>query len=581
MKLLLHMCCGPCSCYPVKKLREEGIEPTGYFFNPNIHPYKEWEMRLKTAKEFAEKVGMAIHTDENYRIRDFLKRALPAEDIPNGRCTMCYTWRLEQTAKYAAENGFDAFTSTLFYSIYQQHDLMKRTAEHFAEKYGVKFYYEDFRPGWQEGIDISHELELYRQPYCGCIFSEEERYSKAIRKQRKKENKAKKRARLAREAAAAALSLACIFLPVQTEAAWQPSLRIGLLSGQSSVILTGVNVSGDFLVSGQAKPVKNIASGHSMTVAAEGSSFVLDGRHIPGPTLTLQAAHPKQADMFRVQVNGKTYRGAVELRLAGGKMTVVNVVRTEDYVRGVTPLEMPPSWPQEALKSQAVAARTFALKNRGRHKAQGYDLCTTTHCQTYEGTESEQAGGDTAVQATYGQVLEYQGRLIDALYHTDSGGMTENSEDVWGSRIPYLRAATEQSQRTQPWTKDIPASTLAAHFTHKGKLGTLKKVQLSPLSFGKRTADRTVSGRVRSMKLIGKDGSITVTGEEMRNAFSLRSTLFDAKLDDGVLHLTGYGWGHGLGLSQYGAKAWAAKMPYDDILRHYYTDTQIKQLYKP
>lgn len=196
MNLLLHMCCGPCSCYPVKKLREDGIEPTGYFFNPNIHPYKEWDMRLKTAKEFAEKVDMKIITDENYILRDFLKKALMAESVENGRCRMCYTWRLEQAAKFAAENGFDSFTSTLFYSIYQQHDLMKETAEFFAEKYGVSFYYEDFRTGWQEGTDISIDLGLYRQPYCGCIFSEEERYSKAIRKQKKKENKAKKRARL-------------------------------------------------------------------------------------------------------------------------------------------------------------------------------------------------------------------------------------------------------------------------------------------------------------------------------------------------------------------------------------------------
>lgn len=196
MNLLLHMCCGPCSCYPVKKLREDGIEPTGYFFNPNIHPYKEWDMRLKTAKEFAEKVDMKIITDENYMLRDFLKKALMAESVENGRCRMCYTWRLEQAAKFAVENGFDSFTSTLFYSIYQQHDLMKETAEFFAEKYGVSFYYEDFRTGWQEGTDISIDLGLYRQPYCGCIFSEEERYSKAIRKQKKKENKAKKRARL-------------------------------------------------------------------------------------------------------------------------------------------------------------------------------------------------------------------------------------------------------------------------------------------------------------------------------------------------------------------------------------------------
>jgi len=185
-KLLLHMCCGPCSCYPVKKLRGEGIEPVGYFFNPNIHPYQEWERRLQTAREFAQKVNMEIHTDENYGLRSFMKKALPAEALPNGRCRMCYTWRLEETARFAAEHGFEAFTTTLFYSIYQQHGLMRRTAEHFARKYGVKFYYEDFRPGWQEGIDISLELGLYRQPYCGCVFSEEERYTKSLSNREKK-----------------------------------------------------------------------------------------------------------------------------------------------------------------------------------------------------------------------------------------------------------------------------------------------------------------------------------------------------------------------------------------------------------
>ena len=200
MNLLLHMCCGPCSCYPVKVLREQGIEPTGYFFNPNIHPYKEWDMRLKAAEEFAARSEMKIITDKHYMLRDFLRRALAAEQVENGRCRMCYTWRLEETARYAAENGFDAFTSTLFYSIYQQHELMKETAEHFAKVYGVTFPYEDFRPGWQEGIDMSVEMGLYRQPDCGCIFSEEERYSRELRKARKKANKAKKRARLEAEA---------------------------------------------------------------------------------------------------------------------------------------------------------------------------------------------------------------------------------------------------------------------------------------------------------------------------------------------------------------------------------------------
>ena len=197
-KILLHMCCGPCSCYPVKKLRSADREPVGFFFNPNIHPYQEWRHRLKTAKEFAEKSSMEIYIFDHYGLRDFLaivqnvvepvggEDTIKFADGHHARCKICYAWRLYETAKFAAENHFESWSSTLFYSIHQNHELMKSTAETIAKKVGVGFYYEDFRVGWQEGIDISHELELYRQNYCGCIFSEEERFSKDIRKQRKK-----------------------------------------------------------------------------------------------------------------------------------------------------------------------------------------------------------------------------------------------------------------------------------------------------------------------------------------------------------------------------------------------------------
>ena len=150
---------------------------------------------MQGAAQFAETVQMPIVIDREYQMRSFLKKALPAEDTRGGRCRMCYTWRLQETADYAAQNGFDAFTSTLFYSIYQQHDLMRSVAEYFADQYGITFYYEDFRIGWQEGIDMSKAMELYRQSYCGCIFSEEERYSKELQKIRRKENREKKRQR--------------------------------------------------------------------------------------------------------------------------------------------------------------------------------------------------------------------------------------------------------------------------------------------------------------------------------------------------------------------------------------------------
>jgi len=194
-KILMHMCCGPCACYPTKKLREENFEPVGFFFNPNIHPHQEWRRRLKTAREFAEKVGMEFFADNHYRLREYLEKVLPVVDerdtieFADGfhkRCGLCYSWRLSETARFAAKNNFEVFTSTLFYSVHQNHELMKRIAEHVAQKFGVKFFYEDFRVGWQTGIDLSLELELYRQNYCGCIFSEEERFSNDLRKARKK-----------------------------------------------------------------------------------------------------------------------------------------------------------------------------------------------------------------------------------------------------------------------------------------------------------------------------------------------------------------------------------------------------------
>ena len=174
--ILLHLCCGPCACYPLKHLRQAGYDVTAYFYNPNIHPYKEFRKRLETAQEFAEKSDLTLHMDDDYALEEFLRRAII--DAPLGRCRMCYDMRMEQTARFAAENGFKAFTSTLFVSPYQDHAVMQSAAEAAAEKYGVAFVHIDFRQGWKEGVEICRTLELYRQPYCGCIYSEKERYCK-------------------------------------------------------------------------------------------------------------------------------------------------------------------------------------------------------------------------------------------------------------------------------------------------------------------------------------------------------------------------------------------------------------------
>ena len=180
-----------------------------------------------------------------------------------------------------------------------------------------------------------------------------------------------------------------------------------------------------------------------------------------------------------------------------------------------------------------------------------------------------------------GEMLLYHGQPIDALFHTDSGGMTENSEDVWGGYVPYLRAARDPQQKTMPWTKSIPLNTLSAKLAAKGKkVGTIRKVTLSPVQFGKETSDRTVSGRVKTMTVIGTQGTARISGNDMRSMFGLKSTLFAAKIQKDALLLEGYGYGHGLGISQWGAKRLAESgKPYADILHHYYTGVELTKQY--
>ena len=177
MKTLLHTCCAPCSVSCVEQLRAEGIEPVSYWFNPNIHPYQEYKARRDTLIAYAGQIGMELIVQEDYGLRDFV--CAVAEDIDH-RCGKCYEMRLEQAAKFAAENGFSSFTSTLFVSPYQQHDRMAEIAARAGEKWGVEFLYRDFRPGFRAGQQQARELGLYMQKYCGCVFSEEERYGKQI-----------------------------------------------------------------------------------------------------------------------------------------------------------------------------------------------------------------------------------------------------------------------------------------------------------------------------------------------------------------------------------------------------------------
>jgi len=172
MKILLHTCCAPCTVYPLGVLRERGHEVSGYFYNPNIHPYAEFEKRKETLVAFARGASLPLEVDEAYELDAFLRGALGAGD----RCLFCYRMRLEQAFRHAGERGLHAVTTTLLYSKYQRHAAITTIASELSETYGVPFLYEDFRIGWQEGVETAKRLGLYRQNYCGCLFSERERH---------------------------------------------------------------------------------------------------------------------------------------------------------------------------------------------------------------------------------------------------------------------------------------------------------------------------------------------------------------------------------------------------------------------
>jgi predicted adenine nucleotide alpha hydrolase (AANH) superfamily ATPase len=173
LKILLHICCAPCTIYPLRILRQEGHDIGGLFSNPNIHPYLEYRRRLDTLTDYAGRVGLAVSRDETYTPEAFLRLVAFREE---DRCRFCYRLRLSRAAQIARREGFAAFTTTLLYSRYQKHDLIREVAEAEAERQGIAFFYRDFREGWSEGVRISRELGMYRQPYCGCLFSEKERY---------------------------------------------------------------------------------------------------------------------------------------------------------------------------------------------------------------------------------------------------------------------------------------------------------------------------------------------------------------------------------------------------------------------
>jgi len=177
-RLLLHICCGPCAIAPILHLREAGVTLTGLFYNPNIQPAMEYLRRRDTLAALAARLDFEV-LYADYDPLPHLRRSLAD---PAARCAPCTGERLEYAASRAVELGFPAFSSTLLYSRYQDHDTIRDQGYALAAGHGLTFHYQDFRVYWDEGVTLSREWQLYRQPYCGCVLSELDRYAKKLRR---------------------------------------------------------------------------------------------------------------------------------------------------------------------------------------------------------------------------------------------------------------------------------------------------------------------------------------------------------------------------------------------------------------
>ncbi len=217
------------------------------------------------------------------------------------------------------------------------------------------------------------------------------------------------------------------------------------------------------------------------------------------------------ADTFKL--NGTSYRGMLAFSVSGSTLTAVNVIDPEEYLYGVVSAEMPQSYATEALKAQAVAARTYALTKLGAHTSSSYQLCDTTHCQAYRGYSGEGTATTAAVDATAGEIACYNGTPIEAVFSASTGGYTENSENVWYAAVPYLRAVADLGEYgDNSWTRTLTLDELTTLLQTNGEtIGTAKDIMITKISTG---------GRVQELQIIGTSGTKTLTKETIRTYFS-------------------------------------------------------------
>ena len=316
------------------------------------------------------------------------------------------------------------------------------------------------------------------------------------------------------------------------------------------------------------KPVGEIAAMNAFYAQSTGGSVAIDRWRSSSFWI-------EPTDNGYVWIGDRWYRGRTRVVPTNKGLTAVNYVDLEKYLYSVLGGEVYPTWPLEALKAQAVAARTYALYQRQTRGNSVYDVGDTIAWQVYRGLETEAPSLYQPVDSTAGQVLTFNGKIILAAFHSSSGGHTESVENVWSSdSIPYLRGVPDFDGNTPEaqWTKSFSRAELSRRISGVGNVISMTPDRVSPV------------GRVITMKVVGDGGSRVISGPALRRALDLKSTWFTVSTDSNkslpdTFRIDGRGYGHGIGLSQWGAYSQASQgANYQQILLHYYRGATIAKI---
>lgn len=361
---------------------------------------------------------------------------------------------------------------------------------------------------------------------------------------------------------------------------FEPVVKVLVAENLSSV---SIEASGNHTLSTAASSTPVLGPGSWSITGASGLSVVLNAtQHLTNPSLPLKVA-PDERTLLKL--NGAPYRGwlAVTPGTSSG-FNVINLLPLEAYLYGVVPREIGTGSPDimAAIEAQAICARSYAIAHFGTHRAQGFDIYADSRDQAYSGMARETRWCTQAVDATRGLVAFSGNRLLDARYHSTCGGRTANSEDVWSTAVPYLRSVRDAPSFGKPycsksphyrWTKEVPKGKFYATITRMLPAGA--KIRSWSLDINPR------SRRVVKMIVNTYKGKHEIEGSSLRSVFGLKSTWFDISQKGEVMVFSGHGWGHGVGMCQYGAMAMAGRgKSAKRILKHYYQGAWVARLYR-